>query len=343
MNILLAVSSILVIVQAGLTFFLLMRNSEQHDLQNEDKVKVSKSAIRYKSFDFRTTITSSLIFAMIIVMVIIYYPINHPPFVHNEIIMTVIAVVSVLSSIYVFTGNYRDLEALKTLFDTSKPISMASFSYASVLIGSVSMLIITRHELILAKALSNDIFSQCIEVGHIIFALFIFLFLIASITIEIVYICKKHRVNTRILNKHTNLNAWLYSHIPSRSYIRTYHKWKPSKKQYWSFFVRDIIYKFLLNIPFFLENVVVGTYKAIIAFIKMLSSLLELHYKNDDICTSNSYKRILGWCFIISLTITFFIISYSSSYSSNTKETYSFIAGIVIIPTIIGSIVQRSR
>lgn len=339
-----AVSSILVIIQAILTFFILMRDPDQYRPQNsEEKTKVNKSAARYQSFDFKTTITSILIFAITIVLIVFLLPINHSSFVHSEIIMSFLAVVSILSTIYVFTGNYRDFAALKTLFDISKPVSMASFSNASVLIGSISMLITSRFELIMSKALSSDLFSQCIRIGYNIFVIFIFLYLTASITIEIVYICKKHNVNAKILNKHNELNIWLYSHIPSRSYIRKYHKWKPSKKQYWSFFIRDCIYKFLLNIPFFLENVIVGTYKAIIAFLKTLSSLLEIHYKSDDICASGSYKRLLGWCLIMSLTITFFIINNSAFYSSNIKESYSFVAGIVIIPTIIGSIITRAK
>lgn len=346
MKIVLIASHILVISHFIMRLVLLRVNktkTEKSVVEQQPK-KTNKSAERYASFDLATTLAATLLFLLVIIWFIWFHPKRSTPIVTNEILMLIIAAVTGISSVYALTDNYKDLEAIKALFDNRKPISIDLFSNASSLIGSISMILLSRLDPILSN--NNNLslaVAQWVDIIRCIFLIFIFVYLVLSLIVEIVYICKKYEVNKRVLKRHRKNMLWLYNHIPSRKYISKSHKWKPSRKQYWFYFSLDSLYKTLLSIPLFAGNILIGTYKAIVSLVKVLSALFGVRYSFDNLCTTESYKRFLGWSFIIALTAAYFIINNTQQYSASCKEAYSFIAGIVIIPTIIGTVIQREK
>lgn len=108
------------------------------------------------------------------------------------------------------------------------------------------------------------------------------------------------------------------------------------------FSIPDIIWKAIYFLLSMIVDAVIALYKILLGLIRSTGKIIGIRINNiHDIGEAKAYRELFGWVFIVSLVITFAFIIFNNKVSDRIIDFYSFVVGIVVIPTVLGKTISN--
>lgn len=336
------ITPLLMIVQVVLVIIVAKKEvsatSESEDMLSGDaeEKEYSAEAKKYKHFDMATTVFT----LCLMVTAYIYYIWNDSssmPHFEGRAAITV-SLIMLLYLIYVNTNGYRDIKYLLRIYsDRKKTIGIYELAISSEIFGLLVMTI-NNQFLNMKWAEKGTGFGEIVVIVSEIIVITTFLIMSASIIITIAFFIKERDFAKRWKRLHKTIAKLVFGNIPSRRYIYRKKSWNGGLMNQALFFAIDSLYKIPMFIIVLINKVLSAVCGLLYGVVKISGNICGIAIiDRDNIGQSKSLLNVLWGSIIIALSLTYFSIVLSDSYLPSIEKVYSFITGIIVIPTIIAA------
>jgi len=334
------ITALLMMVQVVLVIIVARKELPEKDEQggkidNKDEEKEQSVQLKkYKRFDKATSMFTMLV----MVAAYIYYiwnPHSLKPHFEGRAAATV-SLIMLLYLVYVNTNGYRDIKYLLSLFsDRNKKIGIYELVLSSEIFGLLVMTV-NNHFLNMKLSKRNSFSGEVIEITSRVIAITTLLVMSASVIITIAYFIKEKGLAKKWKKIHKKIARLIFGNIPSR---RSFRKSKTWENGFWKqlvYFVVDSIYKFPMFVLVLVNKALAAICDLIYGITIMIGKICGIAITDRaDIGRSRAMLNILWGSIIVALSVTYLSIVLSNSYKPSLEKAYSFITGIILIPTIL--------